>query len=107
MHRLFIDDRASCSPVTVDAPLLRVCRYRAVMSAGNKVVTHLETHYGVVSIAKFASAFDDRLEHRFDIGRGRRDHAEDFAAPGLVSQRLGQVAGLRLNLFKQALAITA
>ena len=35
------------------------------------------------------------------VGRGRRDHLEDFAASGLIRQRLGEFAGLGLNLIEQ------
>ena len=64
----------------------------------------------IVGLAKLAGALDDRLEHRFDVGRRGGDDLEDVAAAGLVGQGLGEIAGLGLHLLEQPhirIAITA
>ena len=42
-----------------------------------------------------------RLENRLDIGRRGGDDLEHVGAPGLVGQRLGEIARLRLHLVEQ------
>ena len=37
-----------------------------------------------------AGAFDDGFQHRLDVGRRGRDHAEDVGAADLVSERLSE-----------------
>ena len=110
MHRLSVDERTPGSPVTVDRPFLQTDRYRTVMRAETQVITILKDYDGIISIAKLAGALDDRLENRRDVGRRGGDHAEDVAAPGLVSQRLREIARLRLtssNSRAFSIAITA
>ena len=71
------------------------------MRADAQVVAILQDHDGIIGLAKLAGTLDDGLEHRPDIGRRGRDHAEDVGAAGLVGQRLREVAGLRLHLVEQ------
>ena len=47
-------------------------------------------------------ALDDGLEHRLDIRRRARDHAQDLAGRRLLLQRLGEVGVLGLQLGEQA-----
>ena len=72
------------------------------MRAVAQAVALLEEHDGIEGIAKLAGSLNNGLEHRPHIGRRGCDHAEDVGAPGLISQRLGQVAGLGLHLFEQS-----
>src|SRR5437667_3116464 len=71
------------------------------MRAKLKLVTILEAHYGIVSTAKLASTFGNGLEDWPNICRRGCNHTEYVSAPCLVSERLGQVAGLRLHLVEQ------
>src|SRR5258708_29259211 len=89
MHRFFIDDRASCGPVTADEPFVAIYRYWPVMRTKLKLVTSLETYYGVICLAKLASSFNNGLEDWSHIGRRRCDHPEEVLPPGLISQCLG------------------
>ena len=41
---------------------------------------------------------DDRLEHRLEVGRRRRDDPQDFGGRGLLLQRLGDLAVTLLKL---------
>src|SRR6266478_1376180 len=85
MHRFLVKNRASCGPVTVDQPHCRIYWYRAVMRPDLKLVTILKAYYGIIGIAEFAGTFGNSLKNRPDIGRRGCDHAEDVAAPGLIS----------------------
>ena len=71
------------------------------MRADPQVFAVLQQHGRIISIAKLAGALDNGIENRPDIGRRGRDHVEDVAAPGLIGQRLGKIAGLRLHLVEQ------
>src|SRR5258705_8414566 len=71
------------------------------MRAVAQAVAILEEHDGIEGIAKLAGALDNGLENRPDIGRRRGDHPQDIAAPGLIDQRVGEVAGLCLYLIEQ------
>ena len=71
------------------------------MCAETQVLAVLQHHNRIIGLAKLASAFDDGLEYRSDIGRRRCDHAQNIGAAGLVRECLREVAGLRLNLVKQ------
>jgi hypothetical protein len=64
MHRFFIDDRASCGPVTADEPFVAIYRYWTVMRTELEFVTSLETYYGVICLAKLAGSFNNGLEDR-------------------------------------------
>src|SRR5882724_5660852 len=102
MHWLPVQERTPGGPVATDGPFLQVYSYRTVMRAEAQVVTILQKHYGVISLAKFAGAFDDGLENRRDIGWRGSDDAKDVAAAGLVGEGLGEVTGFRLHLVEQA-----
>ena len=65
------------------------------------MVAIFQQHDGVIGLAELAGAFDDGLEHRFDIGRRGGDHPEDIGAPGLVGEGLGEIAGLGLHFVEQ------
>src|ERR1700722_13105433 len=102
MYRHLIDECTAGDPVAVDRQFVKSYRYRTMMSAGTQHVAFLQEHVGIISLTKFASTLDNRLENRHDVGRRGCDHPEDITAPGLIGQCLGKVACLRLNLFKQA-----
>ena len=71
------------------------------MRSRSEVLAIFQEHDGVIGFAKFTGAFDNSLENRPNIGRRGRDHAENVGAPGLISQRLREVAGLGLHLVEQ------
>ena len=72
------------------------------MGLKQQVVAVLQGYKGVVRLAKLAGAFDNCIEHWFDICRRGGDHTKDIAASGLMGQRLREVARLRLHLVEQA-----
>src|SRR5258707_9952727 len=101
MYRRLVEDRAPRGRLTVDRPSVSTYRYRAMMRAGIKVIAILQAHYGIIGLAELAGSLDNGLEIRPDIGRRGCDHPQDIAAPGLIDQRLGKVARLRLHLVEQ------
>ena len=101
MHGFLIQECTPGSPVTVDRPFLMTDRYRTMVCAEAQILPILQSHSGIIGIAKFACAFDDGLKNRRNIGWRGSNHAEDVAAPGLVSQRLLQLPGFGLHLFEQ------
>ena len=72
------------------------------MRAEPHVAAVLQHDDGVIGVANFAGAIDDRLENRCDVGGRGCDHPEDIAAAGLIDQRFGEFAGLGLNLVEQS-----
>ena len=60
------------------------------MRADAQIVAVLQEHERIIGLAKLAGTLDNGIEHRLDVGRRGRDHAEDIAAAGLVGQRLRQ-----------------
>src|SRR6202165_2846383 len=101
MNRLAIDDGTPGGPLTVDRLPLPNDRNRSVLCLENEVVAILQYHQPVVGFTKVTSAFNDGFEDRADIGRRGSDHAQDIAAPGLVSQGLRELTGLGLHLVEQ------
>src|SRR5712671_505149 len=61
VHGSFIDDRASCGPVTADEPFVAIHRYWTVMRTKLKLVTSPDTYYGIIGLAKLAGTFDNCL----------------------------------------------
>src|ERR1700716_3399830 len=100
MNRPAIDDGTPGCPVTVDRLPLPNDRNRSVLCLENEFVAFLQHHQGIDGLAEIAGAFDDGLENRPDFGRRGSDYAEDVAAPGLIGQRLGEIACLGLNLLE-------
>src|SRR5882757_7046212 len=84
MHWHLVDDRASGHPAPIDRRFFQTYRYRPVVRAVAKVVAVLQQHDGIIGRAKLAGTLDDGLEHRYDIGGRRCDHAEDIGAASLV-----------------------
>src|SRR5215212_7001904 len=102
MHRNLIDDGAADRPVPVNSPFFQTSRYRTVMRAEMQVVVSPQEHGGIVGIAKLAGTLDNSLKGWSNNGRRGCDHLKNVAAPGLIDQRLGQVAGLCLQLIEQS-----
>ena len=101
MDRLAIDNCTTGGPSAVYRPSLPDDGNRAMLFLENEVVAIFQRYQGIVGLAKPAGTLDDGLENRPDIRRRGGDHAENVAAAGLVSQRLGKIARLRLHLVEQ------
>ena len=56
----------------------------------------------VARVAEPRRARDDRIQHRLDVGRRLRDHAQYVAGRGLLLEGLPQLAVARLDFFEQA-----
>src|SRR6266849_298406 len=72
------------------------------MRTNPQLVVLLQDKHSIVGLAKFAGAFDNGLENWSDIGGRGGNYPQDVSAPGLVGQRLGQLAGFCLNLLEQS-----
>ena len=71
------------------------------MRANAQVVAFLQADDGIIGFAQLAGALDNGLEHRPNIGWRGCNHTEYVGAPGLISQRLREVARLRLHFVEQ------
>ena len=96
LHGAFFEQGAPGSPIRADRDGIDRPRHDAVMCGIDQLVAYLEAQGRVIRLAQFASALDDGLENRFDVGWGRRYDAENIFAARLIDQRLREVTGLRL-----------
>jgi hypothetical protein len=64
-------------------------------------VTHDE-HRRSRSAAEAGRVAHDRVEHRLEVGRRARDHAQDLRGGRPLLEGLGQVAVARLTLLRQS-----
>src|SRR6202022_1738047 len=88
MYGDLVDHRAAGDPIPVNRQFFNAKRYRTVMRAVTQVVAFSQMHNSVMCLAKLAGAVSNGLENRPNISRRGRNHFQDIAGPGLVSQRL-------------------
>ena len=66
-----------------------------------QIVAIPQQYHCVIGVTETARTLGDGCKDRLDVGRRRRDSAEDVAAAGLVGQGLGKFARLGLHLVEQ------
>src|SRR5689334_12999594 len=84
VYGLFLEDCVAREGRSLDRPIFLGDRYWPIMRARVKTILHPQSYDRIVSLTKLASALDDHIQDRPNIGRRGCDHAKDIRPGGLM-----------------------